>query len=175
MKKSFAALLALLICLACGSVQAQRRILPAVELVDVPAAIAATKSLSAPQIRGAIVAAALAAQWDVEPMPDGSLTLVLYKDMEYRITMRATYTDAAYTLRYVGSENLKMETGEQARASDFRSQSHADYAKEWRINRGSKQPEFKYAVDRADVWIHPTYELMVYELSAGVRRHLRLL
>lgn len=176
MKNRLITLVALLIGLACGTAQAQRRYLPVIDLVEVPVTLAATKSLTAAQVRSAIVGAALAAQWDVEPNADGSLTLSLWKDMEYRIVMRATYTDATYTLRYVSSENLKtivpLEFG--APVADLRDNLN-EYAKGWREKRGALLPESKFAVDRHSPYIHPTYELFVYELSSGVRRHLRLL
>lgn len=177
MKKSFWILLVLVFSLAGGHAQAQRRVLPLIDLVNVPASIANAKALTSEQVRAAIIAAALAAQWDVEPMSDGSLKLSLLKDMEYSISMRATYSASSYSLIYVSSENLKTMTAAEAPRQDQFSTAEtlAQYAEKWRSTRGATQPEFKFAIDRKDLSIHPTYELLVYELSAGVRRHLRLL
>lgn len=101
------------------------------------------------------------------------MVLSTLRDMEYRITMRATYTPTTYSLTYVSSQNLKT-----LKADDYIPIKHGEtlenYAKTWRETRGALQPEYTYAVNRADLSIHPTYELLVYELSAGVRRHLRL-
>ena len=173
--KTWKILIYVLIFIACGSASAQRRVLPIVDLIDVPVALANTKNLTADQVRGAIVASALAAEWDVELMSNGSLHLSVYKNMEYRITMQATYTATKYTLLYIGSENLRTTDSGILNPTPTGEETLASYAEKWRSSRGAKQPEFKFAIDRQNLFIHPTYELLVYELSAGIRRHLRLI
>lgn len=175
MKTIRSGLLILAFSLSSTLAHAQRRVLPVIDLVDVPVTLANAKALTAEQVRGAIVSAALAAEWDVEPQSDGSLRLSALREMDYRITVRATYAPTTYSLTYVSSENLKTTDVGINTPDRPGFDSLADYVKQWRAARGARQPEYKFAVDRAGAYIHPTYELMVYELSAGVRRHLRLI
>ncbi|HEU6454131.1 MAG TPA: hypothetical protein VN201_01570 [Roseateles sp.] len=167
-------LLCLLLCLASATAMAQRRVLPVVDLVNVPVSLATKKTLTADQVRAAIVSAALAAEWDVDPQPDGSLRLNVLKDMEYSVAVRATFTPTTYSLAYLGSENLKTTDPGIFTPDRPGQETLSSYATNWRATRGAKQPEAPYAVDRAGAFIHPTYEQLVYELSAGVRRHLHL-
>lgn len=165
--------LALLLVACSTSSMAQRRYLPLMDLVDVPVSLASAKPMSAEQVRAAIIGAALAAEWDVDANSDGSLTLSAFRDMEYRVTMKASFSDSKYSLVYVSSENLKTSSGEKSEPRPGL-ESLGTYIENWRKSRGTLQPEFKFAVDRTGIYIHPTYELLVYELSAGIRRHLRV-
>ena len=171
MQKLLLLLTALLLSLASNIVQAQRRPMPMVDVIDVPVSLASSKALRPDQVRAAIVAATLTTQWDLEETSDGSMTLSILKDMEYRVTLRATYTATSYSLTYVSSENLKTAT--RTLSSDGYPDSPEAYASNWRATRTATQPEFKFAVEHASRSIHPTYELLLYELSASVRRHLR--
>lgn len=155
----------------CFNANAQRRVLPLIELVDVPVSLATSKPLSADQVRSAIINGALTTQWDVEQQVDGTLRLSTWRDMEYRITMVASHTSDRYSLRYVSSENLKMSDPFGQNPAD----SLADYASRWRATKGALAPEYKYATPKGDLVIHTTYELLVYELSASIRRHLKVL
>jgi len=164
-------LLALSASLVVSSAFAQRRNLPLVDLVDVPVALAAPPTpLSANEVRNAIIAAALASEWDVEIEQDGSLRLTAVRDFDNRLILNAKYSPTAYSLRYVSSENISVRP-----EGDFRQTGPTPlevYAREWRMTRSARQPEAKYAVDRVST-IHPGYEDALFALSASIRRHLR--
>jgi len=81
-------LLALSASLVVSSAFAQRRNLPLVDLVDVPVALAAPPTpLSANEVRNAIIAAALASEWDVEIEQDGSLRLTAVRWAKIRCAL----------------------------------------------------------------------------------------
>jgi len=157
-----------------GAAHAQRRAIPVAELVDVPVSMATSKPLTAQQVRGAIVAASLASEWDVEPDGEGVLRLKVFKDFDSRVELRAIYSATNYSLRYVSSEGLRYGDSEDL-AQAALTAPLAVFTEKWRQTRAAAQPEFKFAVDRPVGVIHPTYEQWVYELSAGIRRHLRVI
>jgi len=85
--------------------------------------------------------------------------------------MNVQFTESSYSIRYVSSENLNFSAlGELRQAGPLPLDQHT---REWRSTRSAKQPEFKYALDKPVVIIHPAYEAYLYELSASIRRHLR--
>ncbi len=161
------------LCLGIGSAQAQRRVLPVADLVEVPVSLATAKPLTSDQVRKAIIGAALIERWDVEPAGPGALKLSTWRDMEYRVTLEAKFSPSSYSLTYVNSEGLKTDDIELMSPMSPTGETLASYAAKWRAIRAARVPEHKFAVDRSGKYIHPTYELMLYELSAGIKRHLK--
>ena len=155
---------------ATSSAHSQRRSILITELVSVPISLATTAKPSPSQVRETIIAAAIAAQWDIEPQPNGALRASAVRDFDTRLTVDIYYTEADYSLRYVGSENLNYYARGEHRTEHV---PLSEYMADWRSSRSAKQPEFKYSVDKAVPLIHPSYEGYLYELSASIRRHLR--
>lgn len=165
---------AVALAMACNPAFAQR-LLPVAELVNVPASLSTAVKPTGTQMRSAIVAAALAAEWDVEPLADGSLTLTYWRDLNYSIVLKAIFDDAHYSLRYVSSDRMSEKQTRLMPPSTMGGESPETYTKRWREGRSDRAPEFRFAVDRADLSISNDYEPLLYQLSAGIRRHLRLL
>jgi hypothetical protein len=161
--------------LASTAAMAQRRYMPIAELIDVPTTVATSKIVTPEQLRGAVIAAALAAEWDAEPQPDGTLLLTYFKDLNFKVVLRATFAETSYSLRYVSSDRMSETSLSRLPPYPSSSEPLPMQAKRWREGKSDRAPDFRYAVDRPDLVIHQDYEVLLYELSAGVRRHLRLL
>lgn len=175
MTRLFKPIALIVLAVACTTAFGQRRGLPIAELVDVPTSIATAKTVTPEQLRAAVVAAALAAQWDVDPQADGTLLLSYFKDLNYRIVLRAFLGNGTYSLRYVSSENMSETAEARMPPTGIGQPTIEQEAQRWRTNRSTRAPEFRFAVDRKDLLIHGDYEPILYELSAGIRRHLHLL
>ncbi|MEO8153588.1 MAG: hypothetical protein ABI605_11000 [Rhizobacter sp.] len=169
--KNFARLAAVTVLwLSLSAAHAQFRV-PLAELVDVPVSLGVAKPVAIAQVRAAIIAAALAGEWDVEPVGEDTVRLKALRDFDNRLELVVKYSSAAYSIRYVRSENL----GER-RTNSLPplpgGPAELEEIRQWRKTRAGVLPEFKYSQDKEAYMIHPVYEQWLYELSSGIRRHL---
>lgn len=122
------ALLIFALVLTCVPALAQR-LLPVAELVNVPTSIATVKKLAPEQVRAAVIAAGLAAEWDVEPQADGSLKMTYFRDLNYSIVLNASFDAAHYSLRYLGSDRMSEKENRLMPPSTLGGESQEAYTK----------------------------------------------
>jgi hypothetical protein len=161
----FLCTVALMLGLACPAF-AQRPVVPLYDFKAVPVVAPTT----AKRVRAAIVNAALAHWWDVTETREGALMASFAREGEYTASIRIDYDASHYSVAYVGSTNLRYSpTGNEGQILSM-PKLHED-AEGRQIDMFKTAPATTYAV-KTEAYIHPTYEVLVRELLAGIRRQL---
>jgi hypothetical protein len=145
---------------------AHRAAVPLYDFKAVPVAAPTTIK----RVKAAIVNATLAHWWDIAETSDGTFLVTFAREGEYTATVRITYDAAQYSITYVGSTNLRHAPSGNFGQIFASPKSHED-AERRQIEMFKSSADTPYAV-KTEAYIHPTYEVLVRELLAGIRRQL---